>query len=287
MISLKQTFVAAFILFSAFAGAQKLDNALLWKISGNGLTAPSYLYGTIHMTCDASLDAKVLDALDATSRLYLELDMDDPKLQSAMMGGMIMKDGVTMSSLASAEDFAAVDELLKKTTGVSAKMLDNVKPVMVTSMLLPGMFDCAPQATEAVLMQISQEQKEEILGLETVEEQLAVFDAIPYKQQMQELVKTARSGMASDKEELKKMMDIYNRKDITALLEFMHTSENKMYSEHNDVLLTNRNRNWISKIEAAAKAAPTFFGVGAAHLAGEQGVIKLLRKKGYKVEAVK
>lgn len=287
MISLKHALLTAFTLVSAFAGAQKLDNALLWKISGNGLTAPSYLYGTIHMTCDAALDDKVLAALDATSRLYLELDMDDPSLQSTMMRGMIMKDGITMSSLASAEDFAAVDDLLKKTTGVSATMLDNVKPVMVTSMLLPGMFDCAPQATEAVLMQISQEQNEEILGLETVEEQLAVFDAIPYKQQMQELVKTARSGMVSDKEELKKMMDIYSREDITALLEFMHASENKMYSEHNDVLLANRNRNWIPKIEAAAKAAPTFFGVGAAHLAGEQGVIKLLRKKGYKVEAVK
>jgi uncharacterized protein YbaP (TraB family) len=83
------------------------------------------------------------------------------------------------------------------------------------------------------------------------------------------------------------MMALYNKKDLNSLLEFMDKSENKMMAAHNDVLLTNRNKNWIPKIEAVAKAKPTFFGVGAAHLAGENGVIKLLRKKGYKVEAVK
>ena len=53
------------------------------------------------------------------------------------------------------------------------------------------------------------------------------------------------------------------------------------------MLLKNRNTNWIPKIEKAAKEKPTFFGVGAAHLGGDDGVIKLLRKKGYTVEAVK
>ncbi len=52
-------------------------------------------------------------------------------------------------------------------------------------------------------------------------------------------------------------------------------------------LLNNRNKNWIPIIIKTAKEMPTFFGVGAAHLAGDEGVIKLLRKAGYKVVAVK
>ena len=93
--------------------------------------------------------------------------------------------------------------------------------------------------------------------------------------------------MVKDKKELAEMIALYNTKDLNELLAFMDKSDNKMMAAHNDVLLVNRNKNWIPKIETIAKAKPTFFGVGAAHLAGENGVIKLLRKKGYKVEVVK
>ena len=67
----------------AFAGiASNAQNSLLWKISGNGLSAPSYLYGTIHITCDATLDAATRSAMDKTQQLYLELDMDDESMMT-------------------------------------------------------------------------------------------------------------------------------------------------------------------------------------------------------------
>lgn len=284
---MKKIFIAAFTLLSALVSAQKLENALLWKISGNGLTQPSYLFGTMHMTCDATLDANVKKALDETTQMYLELDMDDPGMQAEMMAGMMMKDGVTMSSLVNEADLKIVDAFLQNNIGFPVKMVDNLKPFMITSMLLPKMLDCPMQTVEGELMKISTEQQEEVYGLETFAEQLAVFDAIPYKDQMDELVKTAKDGMDKDKAELKKMMDLYHQQKITELLELMDKSENNMYSQHNDVLLVKRNKNWIPKIENIAKQAPTFFGVGAAHLAGKDGVILLLRQKGYKVEAVK
>lgn len=64
-------------------------------------------------------------------------------------------------------------------------------------------------------------------------------------------------------------------------------AENKMLADYEEDLLLKRNRNWIPVIEKAMKEKSTFFGVGAAHLADEEGVIKLLRKQGYKVEPVK
>ena len=116
---------------------------------------------------------------------------------------------------------------------------------------------------------------------------MKVFDAIPYEEQMEELVKSAKDNMAADKEKYKRMIAIYNSKDLNAIMEFMKEEENKMYDDHSDVLLDNRNKSWIAKIKEAAKTNPTFFGVGAAHLAGDNGVIKLLQKEGYKVEPVK
>jgi len=285
---MKKLLIAGICIFAGFTvNAQKLEKGLLWKISGNGLAKPSYLYGTMHITCDATLNEYILAALDVTDQLYLELDMDDPNMQTEMMGTMAMKDGVTMKSLTTPEDYKIVDEFLKVNTGASADMLGTFKPFMVTAILYPKMIDCPAKSYEMSLVEVAKEQKEEVYGLETVAEQLAVFDAIPYKEQMDELVKTAKDNMVKDKKELSEMMALYNTKDLNALLAFMDKSENKMMASHNDVLLVNRNKNWIPKMEAIAKAKPTFFGVGAAHLAGENGVIKLLRKKGYKVEAVK
>jgi len=285
---MKKLFITAAIAFCSFTvTAQALENSLLWKISGNGLSKPSYLYGTIHITCDATLDKNILSALDATKQLYLELDTDDPNMQAEMMGMVMMKDGKKISTLLSKEDYALVSDFVKTNSGMPLSMMDTMKPFIVSAMVYPAMLGCPMQSFEGELAKVSAEQKEEVYGLETVSEQMDVFDVIPYENQMKELVKMAKEGIDKSKGQFKLMMDAYARKDLNALMAMMNDAENPMYSDHNDVLLTNRNKNWIPKIEKAAREKPTFFGVGAAHLAGDDGVIKLLRKKGYKVEAVK
>ena len=277
----------AFGLFSLLSQAQTLEKALLWKISGNDLSQPSYLFGTIHATCDATLDEATLKALDETKQLFLEIDMDDPELQKQMMMNMTMKDGASLSNLISKEDFSIVDDFLQKNMGMSAKMIDNFKPFMISSMLLPKLLDCPIKSFEMELMKVAKEQEEEIYGLETISDQLDVFDQIPYQEQAEELVKTAKDGMKKDKLEMEKVMKVYIDKDIEKMLDLMAKSENKISANYNDILLINRNRKWISVIEQNSKEIPTFYGVGAAHLAGENGVINLLRKLGYTVEAVK
>ncbi|CAM3599416.1 TraB/GumN family protein [Flavobacterium gelidilacus] len=280
-------FIFTSILFSFATNAQDLEKSLLWKISGNGLEKPSYLFGTMHAVCEINFDDAIKKALDETSQMYLEIDMDDPTLQATMMKGMIMKDGVTMSSLMTEEEVKIVDAFLKENISISIKMVDKFKPFMISAMFIPKLLECPMQTIETELVKISKEQKEEVYGLESILDQLTVFDKIPYKTQVEELVKTAKDNMVNDKAEMKKMLAIYNDKDIEGMLDLMDESENKISSNFNDVLLNDRNDNWIPIIEKVSKEKPTFYGVGAGHLAGENGVIKLLRKKGYKVEAVK
>jgi len=284
---MKKILFLVFGIFSIFNQAQPLEKALLWKISGNGLEKPSYIFGTIHATCDATLDAATLKALEETKQLYLEIDMDDPMLQMQMMQGIAMKDGVTISSLVSEEEFVLIDEFLQENIGMSAKMINTFKPFMLSSMLLPKLLDCEFQSVEMELMKVTKAQNEEVYGLETIGDQLQVFDKIPYQDQVNELLKTAKSDLSKEKEEMKKIMDVYKTKDIEKMLVVMDESDNKVSADNKDVLLVNRNRNWIPVIEKVIKSTPTFFGVGAAHLAGDDGVIKLLCKQGYKVEAVK
>lgn len=283
---MKKSFLLVCFLIMGVAFGQKSENSLLWKISGNGLKESSYLFGTIHITCDATLADKVKSALDKTQQLCLELDMDDPAMQGEMMSNMMMQNGVTMKSLVKPEDFKAVDTFLTTNVGFSAEMLNTVKPFMITAMLYPKMLGCDMQSVEAELIKIAKTQNEEVIGLETVGEQLAVFDAIPYQAQMNELVITAKDNMQRDKAELAEMMTLYKTENIEAMIAFTEKSANVMTSKYSDVLLKKRNQNWISRMTTIATNKPTFFGVGAAHLGGKDGVIALLRKAGFTVEAV-
>lgn len=274
------------LFLALFSNAQTEKESLLWKISGNGLAKESYLFGTIHIACDATLPKKVLDALDKTNQLCLELDMDDPNMQTEMMGKMMMKNGVTIESMMSEDDFKLVDDFFKKQSGFSLKMMNSIKPFALSAMLYPKMLDCAIQSFENELMKVAKEQNEETIGLETIGEQLAIFDAIPYQTQVNELIKSAKSDLSTDKKELKALLELYKSEDLEAMVQYSDSSENIMTSEFKEELLNNRNKNWIDRITKIAKEKPTLFGVGAAHLGGENGVIKLLRKKGYKVIAV-
>lgn len=275
----------AFICATAL-NAQQLKNSTLWQISGNGLEKPSYLFGTIHLTCNASFDDDVKQALDNTSQIVLEIDMDDPALQQKMMGDMMMKGGKTIKEFITDEEYKILDTFFTETLGMSIKMMQNIKPFFLSTMLYPKMLDCPMQSYELELVKIAQQQDEEVKGLETVEEQLHVFDTIPYEEQLNDLLKTVKDNLAYDKGNFKKMLEVYESEDITQLLKMIVEDKNYSFAKYQDIFLYNRNKNWISKITTYAKETPTFFAVGAGHLAGEEGVIQLLRQSGFTVSAM-
>ena len=278
------TLLLAFYFLSV--NGQTIDNSTLWKISGNGLEHPSYLFGTIHITCDATLDDTITKALDETSQTILEIDMDDPSLQQKMMGGMYMKEGKTLKDYVSDEEFQAIDSLFIKNMGMSIKSMQNVKPLFLITMLFPRMIDCPMQSFELELMKVAKAQNEDIQGLETVEDQLQLFEDIPYKEQVADLLRMAKDNMAHDKAMFAKMLQFYKEENITAILDMVNEDKRSSMYKYQDKLIFERNKNWISKIESYSKSKPTFFGVGAGHLGGEQGVIALLRKEGYTLTPV-
>lgn len=271
---------------SYIAKAQDLENTLLWKVSGKNIETPSYLYGTMHVVCEVNFDEDVNKALEETTQMYLELDMDEPNFQMEMMKLMMMKDGITLKSLLSEEDQKTLNEFLKENLGYDLSLLNNLKPFFISSMLYPKIIDCDMKAVDLELMEISKKQNEAIFGLELVQEQMKIFDDIDYKVQINELMKSVKDNLKKDKAEMKELQEIYKSENISKMLEVMLSSDNKLMSDYNDVMLTNRNKNWIPIIEKAM-STPTFFAFGAGHLAGENGVINLLIKEGYNVEPIK
>lgn len=280
-------FITIVILLSiGMLQAQNLDKSLLWKISRKGIEKPSYIFGTIHAKCDASLSPKVMNALNKTDQLYLELDMDNPNMQAEMMSDVMMNDGMSIDKLTSKEDYEIVDFFLKEQLGYSLKQINTLKPFFISAMFYPKILDCKSQSLEAELMKICQQQNKEIFGLETVKEQMVVFDAISYQEQINQLIKSVKDKLTNDKKDYFEGLKMYEKEDLNGLMEVFEKSQNTMMSKYNDILVINRNNKWIPKIEKEILQKPTFFGVGAAHLPGKDGIIMLLRKNGYSVEAV-
>ena len=265
--------------------AQK-KNSLLWEITGKGLTKPSYLYGTLHITCDASLKPKVLKALDETERLFLEINMSDPNLNQRMMGNLTMKDGQKLSDLMTKEDAEKVDSFLKSNFGMGLQMVDIYKPFFLQTLLYTKMIECPMQSYELELIKITNEQKETIDGLESIESQLEIFDKIPYKDQVKDLLLMIENVEKKDFSEMNQLIKLYNEENLDGLIKLIKQSELTTTNEFDDLLLVNRNKNWVPIIIEKSKEKPTFFGVGAAHLPGNNGVIKLLQKQGFKVRPV-
>ena len=283
---MKHFFISLLTLITGLSFSQELEKSLLWKISGNGLKYDSYLFGTIHVSCDASLDDSTIKALKTTEQLFLEIDMNKP-IEMEMMKYITMKNENKISKILNSEDFNLVDEFLNKKMKMSLKFFDSYKPFMIAIMLYPSILECSIQNIERELIIINKNNNnKEVFGLETIKEQMEIFDQIPYEIQAEELVKMVKSDLKKDKEEIKKMIAIYKNKDIDAMQQIMDESENKITSENKKILIYDRNNKWIPTIIKIINEKPTFIAVGAGHLAGNEGIIKLLRRNGYRVEAV-
>ena len=273
--------------------SKKLDNALLWKIEGNGLEVPSYLYGTIHLikSDDFFLPEGTLAAIDNTKKMVFEIDMNEMSDMSNMMGLMnkaFMKDNKTLKDLISEDDYNLVDAHFKK-LGMPLMMLERMKPMFLTvfasgDMDPAGLQNGTMKSYEMEFMDMAQSSNKPMAGLETIEFQMSVFDSIPYDAQAEMLVASIKDG---DKgaDEMAKMVNLYTTQDITGMVTML-SDEGEQLSEYEDVLLNKRNEAWISGMKTMMSESPTFFAVGAGHLAGNRGVIKLLMKEGYKLTPI-
>ncbi|MEQ8926702.1 MAG: TraB/GumN family protein [Fulvivirga sp.] len=260
--------------------------SLLWKIEGKELKKPSYLYGTVHLICkeDFRFDESITSALNTTEQTILEIDYDDPEFMTKMQQGSLNPGMKNISEEFTAEQKEVTNKFFKTHYGADLTQLGVVKPFGLLSMVIQKSVTCpVVESYEQTFANNAKERNVEVLGLETVEFQTTLFDQLPMEDQI-ELLVTSINDFEDGKEDFTKMIDAYKKQDIVALKKFM--TDSPEYEKFEDLLINDRNEDWISKIEKHAKEKPTFFAVGALHLAGDNGVIKLLEKEGYKVSPV-
>jgi uncharacterized protein YbaP (TraB family) len=275
--------------------ADKLESSLLWKITGKGIK-PSYLFGTIHIigASDYLWTAEMDKALKKTDKLVTEIDMSKQmSMAMEMMALAPMKDGKKLEDLLSKEEYAMVKTyFLEESNSPEAKMTFGLaqtwQPMLLMSLLYPEMIEGPVKMYEMELVKLAKAEDMEFGGLESVQDQMSVFHTIPYEQQAESLVESIqdlKSGKGDMMAELGKMIERYKEQDVDGLLEVMGDEMEEMGNQ--EAMLDGRNAKWIPQIIATSKNTRTFYAVGAGHLGGEKGVIRLLREAGYKVTPVR
>jgi uncharacterized protein YbaP (TraB family) len=266
--------------------AQPPKSSLLWEINGNGLQKPSYMFGTFHIMCkpDFSVTEVLENKIKSSQQFYGEIDLDQSNLRADMMTKMIMQ-GQTIQSLMGDSDYARVSVKFQAITGMPMSMLNNFKPFFGMSLLAINSVDCNETIQpETEFVSIAKKNNIPILGLETIDDQLNAIDKEPLDSQINDL-KKAILNFDSVKNGMSQFKEIYKRRDIDTLYSFIKSSG--ISEDFSVEMINKRNANWIPLIQKAITEKPTFFAVGAGHLGGPEGVISLLRKKGYRLTPVK
>jgi len=271
--------------------AQNENNTLLWKISGNGLQKPSYLFGTIHLLCadDAILSDNLKTAIRNSDEVYFEVDLDNLFEMFGAIGQMKMKGDTTLQDLLSKEEYDKVKSYFEsKGSMLPFSMLETYKPMLAASTLEQNSMPCEKTAMlEQVIMQEAKQNNKKIKGLETMAYQAGVLDSIPYSLQAKQLVSyidSSNKGAEEDKQ-LKEMFDAYKKQDLKKLEDLLLETDVSM-SSFTDIMLYHRNSNWVKKLKPLLPEKSLIIAVGAGHLPGQKGVINLLRKEGFTVTPV-
>lgn len=279
---------------------------ILYRISGKGLEKPSYIVGTYHLAPASFADSipGMKTAIEGTQQVCGELDMMDafkPENAARLMQSQMLPEGTTLSSLLTAEQLERLNKLLLDVMGSNlndeafAAQIDKMTPAALSTTLSLSSYMKKVESFNPMelidnyFQMLALQNGKAVKGFETVDFQMGVLFGAPLEKQVNDLM-----CMVDHFEDTEEMVNLittaYFSQNLTLIEEAME-QESKIdcgtTEEDEDILINNRNRNWVELMPDMMAEQPTLFVVGAGHLCGEKGVLKLLEKAGYTIEGMK
>lgn len=263
------------------------QRGLLWEISKPGMV-PGYLFGTIHSEDPEvlQLSGAVQQALDDASRVVLEVLMDrDTMIYTST--AMLMTDGRLLSAILGEDLFVSALAAMQA-RGIPEVVVERMKPwaVAITLAMPPAVTG---QVLDLTLYQFAVENSKPVYGLETIREQLDVFEGMSLDDQVA-LVRDAVEQFPGINALHADLLAAYKRRDLAALEALnessMKTGDQRLARDFQQRLILDRNRRMAERMQEHLQAGGAFIAVGALHLPGDEGLVELLERRGYSVRAV-
>lgn len=278
----------AFSLILSLHQAKAQEKGLLWKIDKPDIT-PSYLFATIHYD-----DPQVIRLISVIEKQFAQADsvvLEMKLTPEAMMKsllGMYLTPEHTLDQFIAQADYERLVKRLKA-QGVPEEVTKKLKPLAIM-ILLTTPRSKSGNFLDLMLYQKAQTSDKPVYGLETVEEQLAVFDLLSLEEQVS-LLKESLTELDDMPKLFEKMLRLYLQRDLAALLKlsqkYMQMGEHEaLMQKFMHKLIDERNQRMFERMQMRLAAGNTFIAVGALHLPGEKGLLNLLKQAGYQVSVI-
>lgn len=301
---MKKMFLTLLLTVMATAG---MNAQLLYKISGKGLQKPSYIIGTYHLAPVSFVDSipGLRSALAESEQVYGEIetaDMTSPENIAKMQQAMMLPEGKTLTELLTPEQMQKLNATMKELLGVDmsnpmvAQQMNKMLPQALVTQLTVIMYlkkhsgFNPTQSFDDYFQQQAVAQGKPVGGFETMDFQLqALFGSISIERQI-ELLMCFLNNREWEESQVDNIVEAFFAQDLNRIEAAMDEKQDNSCDatdEENELLIYGRNATWLKKMPEIMQQKSTFFAVGAAHLAGERGVLAGLRNAGYLVEGIK
>jgi uncharacterized protein YbaP (TraB family) len=281
----------AVVLFFLLAAITRADtdrgHGLLWEVSKTG-QVPSYLFGTIHSEDPGvvALPAPVKQAFDAANSVVVEMLMD-PEAMMYSSTVMLMLDGRSLSDVLGMPLYKQVAEAIAS-RGIPELVLNRMKPWAAAVALSTPVLETG-QVLDLVLYQEALQQEKAVHGLETIKEQLDLFDSMPESDQVI-LLKDAVDNLPELDAMHAELLAVYKQRDLEGLLAIneasMQTGDQRLARDFQRRVIDDRNHRMAERMQPYLQQGKAFVAVGALHLPGKEGLLNLLEQQGYTIRRV-
>lgn len=265
------------------------EKSFLWSVRSESNTV--YILGSLHLLSKDSypLGQAYEEAYGDSEVVVFEVDpgdLDKPETVRMVLSKAALENGKTLQETVSPETYRLAEEELKD-LGVDIKMFTNTKPwfvaVTVAILKLSQMGFDPEEGVDRYFYNKAKEGGKGVLGLETAEFQIGLIASLGGEAEGEILLHTLKDLDVMEAE-LNNLVDSWKRGDVAVFKEVILKSYGE-YPRVYDELIVSRNKNWLKKIQNYLRGKKKYMiVVGAGHLVGEDGLIKLLSDKGYKVE---
>jgi len=263
------------------------DKGILWQVSKAGQKT-SYLLGTIHSDHSSvtTLPAQVERAFNESMSFTAELDLNLASMMQAQMQ-MMLPSNQSLQKIIGNQQYSQCIKLMSG-YGVPEMMVDRMKPWAIAAQLsMPkpttGLF------LDLKLYQMAQQKGLKLYGLETVEEQMGVFEAMTQRQQKVMLAQAIKDHPQMP-QKISTLIRYYNQRDLRGLLAFseaeLKRTDPAIKAIMENKLINERNQRMVERMQPQLANGKAFIAVGALHLPGNRGILQLLENRGYRVRAV-
>lgn len=286
--------VAALLLLPSIAAAQEKGKCFLWKVQTK--TTNLYLLGSVHVADTAlyPLDAAIEKAFSESNRLVVEVNM--LKIDRQRMGQLVFAKGMygpgqTLEKNLSKETLKKLKEFLRR-QGLSIDMVSRQRPWLVSMMVsmqeIKRLGYSEELGIDRYFLDKADKAKKQILQLETAENQIAALADIS-KELQDRLLLSTLNDYADARSFMESMLEAWKAGDVPKIDKLVRKTANEdpRLEPVMARLFDDRNEKMLAKIQKYLKTDGTYFVVvGAGHMVGKKGVVRLLRDKGYRVDQV-